>query len=159
MADENNEGDKDSNPETSESENSEFNVFTGLEDAGDDRSGSPPHAPENDNAPTTGQMANEQPDLNKILANLEDITDLIREYFEQSRENKRVENERRQRYLKHQRKVIFTAAITFIVVIGISALMTFYNALSGDAFTFVLGTLFGAILTFLQNMLGANSED
>ena len=106
------------------------------------------------------QTASEQLDWNMIISNLENITNLISEYFEQARENKQVENERKVMYFKHQRQIILTAALTFIIVIVTSAGMTVYGALSGDAFTFVLGTLFGAILTFLQNMMGKNgSED
>jgi ABC-type enterochelin transport system permease subunit len=37
--------------------------------------------------------------------------------------------------------------------------MTIQGALSDDAFTFILGTLFGAILTFLQNMLSPGQSD
>ena len=101
-----------------------------------------------------GQQATEQINWNKLIENLEDVTNLIREYFEQSRENKRVENERKQSYFEHQQRIVLTTAGTFIIVIGIAAWMTYSNALSGDAFTFVLGTLFGSILTFLQNMIG-----
>jgi len=105
------------------------------------------------------QAAGEQIDWNTLVENLEDVTNLIREYFEQSRENKRVENERKRSYFKHQQRIVIIAAVTFLLVISISAWMTFSNALSGDAFTFVLGTLFGAILTFLQNMIGQSNEE
>lgn len=106
----------------------------------------------------SGQAA-EQINWNKLIENLEDVTNLIREYFEQSRENQRVENERKQRYFEHQQRIVLTAAGTFIIVIGIAAWMTYSNALSGDAFTFVLGTLFGSILTFLQNMISQRDEE
>jgi len=86
------------------------------------------------------------PDIQPFLENLEEITGLVREWFEQSRESKKVA-------ARHQQIIVGIAALTFLIVIGLSALMTFNDALSGDAFTFVLGTLFGAILTFLQNML------
>ncbi|WP_415382027.1 hypothetical protein [Halosimplex sp. TS25] len=121
---------------------------------------------ESDTGDTTSQRAaqvsqatDEQVDWNTLIENLEDVTNLIREYFEQSRENKRVENERKQSYFKHQQRIVLTAAGTFLIVIGIAAWMTYSDALSGDAFTFVLGTLFGSILTFLQNMIGQRDNE
>lgn len=105
------------------------------------------------------EQVGQQPDLEPLLENLEEITALVREWFEQSRENKRVENEGRQLRLEHRERIIYTAAIAFIAVVLVSAGMTWADALSGDAFTFVLGTLFGAILTFLQTMLGGSQSE
>ena len=105
------------------------------------------------------RQANQRPDLESVLNNLEGITALVREWFEQSRENKRVANEGRQLFLKHRERIVYTAAVAFLGVVIVSAFMTWQNALSGDAFTFVLGTLFGSILTFLQTMLGGSQSD
>lgn len=108
--------------------------------------------------PSGRDQAAQQPDLEPVLENLEEITELVREYFEQSRESKRVEIEGRQQRLRHRERIIYTAAIAFLGVVLVSAGMTWVDALSGDAFTFVLGTLFGSILTFLQTTLGGSQS-
>ncbi|EMA38621.1 hypothetical protein [Halobiforma nitratireducens] len=95
----------------------------------------------------------QETDWTPLIENLNEITELVKEYFKQSRENKKIENEAKEQHFHHQRRIVYTTAGTFLVVVGISAYMTSVDALSGDAFTFVLGTLFGAILTFLQNMM------
>ncbi|GAB3028616.1 hypothetical protein [Natronobiforma cellulositropha] len=92
-------------------------------------------------------------DLQPILDHLGDITGLITSYLEETRETKRVDHDAQRRHFAHQRRIVYTAAGTFLAVVLIAAGMTAQGALSGDAFTFVLGTLFGAILTFLQTML------
>lgn len=144
--------------EDSEDKESVGELFDGVETAdGGTNTGNPDVTEQR--AAQAGQAAGEQIDWNNLIENLEDVTNLVREYFEQSRENKRVENEKKQNYFKHQRRIVLYAAITFLLVIGISASMTLGNALSGDAFTFVLGTLFGSILTFLQNMIGRNGNN
>jgi hypothetical protein len=94
-----------------------------------------------------------------LLKNLENITGLIESYFEQSRENKEVDNEWKKKKYRHRLWIVVISASTFLIVITLSAVMTIYNALSGDAFTFVLGTLFGSILTFLQNMISDQDPD
>lgn len=87
------------------------------------------------------------------LENLDGITDLVNDFFDQRRESKKVDQELRERILVHQWRIVKITAFTFVAVVGISAYMTIEGALSGAAFTFVLGTLFGSILTFLQNNL------
>jgi len=109
---------------------------------------------------TRNQASNTQEtDWTPIIENLNEITDLVREYFKQSRENKKIENQAKKEHFNHQRRIVYTTAGTFLLVVGISAYMTSVDALSGDAFTFVLGTLFGAILTFLQNMVSTRSGE
>lgn len=145
--------------EDDEERSSTDELFSGVETVDQDSDTGNSEIPADKRAAEVSQIAGEQVNWNKLIENLEDVANLIHEYFEQSRENKRVENEGRLNYFKHQQRIIFIAAGTFIIVIGISAWMTFHNALSGDAFTFVLGTLFGAILTFLQNMIGQNESE
>jgi hypothetical protein len=97
---------------------------------------------------------NAEPDPQVMaLENLDDITDLVNDFFDQRRKNKEVDQDLRERVLAHRWKIVRITAGTFVAVVGISAYMTIEGALSGDAFTFVLGTLFGSILTFLQNNL------
>lgn len=152
MSDPTDEGDN------SEEQESVDELFDGVETAEGSNSENRRNSTDQ-RAAQVGQAAGDQIKWNKLIENLEDVTNLIGEYFEQSRENKKVENERKNSYFEHQQRIILTAAITFILVIGIAAWMTYNNALSGDAFTFVLGTLFGSILTFLQSMIGKQNEE
>ena len=145
--------------DNSEDEEPTEDLFDGVETADIGAGSGEEESVVDEQMAQSGQAAAEELNWNKLIENLEDVTNLIREYFEQSRENKRVENERKQSYFEHQERIILTAAGTFVIVIGTAAWMTYSNALSGDAFTFVLGTLFGSILTFLQNMIGQRDKD
>lgn len=91
--------------------------------------------------------------------NLGTIIELISEYFEQTRENKIVKKEEKEYYLSYRINLVVISSLVFLAVVIISAFMTYVNALSGDAFTFVLGTLFGSILTFLQKMVSNPTEN
>jgi len=102
---------------------------------------------------TRAEKNGEEEPMTILMQNLADLSDLVTSYLEEQRENRKVENKREQEHLAHQRRVVYVVAGTFLVVIGIAAVMTYADALSGDAFTFVLGSLFGAILTFLQENL------
>lgn len=84
------------------------------------------------------------------LKQLDGITNLIQTYQKERRQSQN-------RRLRHREYIVIIASATLLLLIGASAWMTIENALSGDAFTFVLGTLFGALITFLQNMLSTDT--
>ena len=111
---------------------------------------------ESDDENRQANVVEQNPQL-AALQNIEEITDLVKEFFTQQRENKKVEQDLQTSILSHRRKIVIVTAGTFVLVVGIAAYMTIEDALSGDAFTFVLGTLFGSILTFLQDTLQQNS--
>lgn len=94
-----------------------------------------------------GQQASEQPEwVYLAFERLDEITTLMETWQTEQRQT-------RARLLRHRETIVVVAAATLLGLIGISAWMTYNGALSGDAFTFVLGALFGSLVTFLQNML------
>lgn len=122
-------------------------LFDGTEDADSDigPSGSEDAEPEEEHP----EGAN--PVWWFALQQLSDIREFVESYLQERRETK-------ERQFRHRENIIKYTGGSVLGVIIIAAYMTVNGALSGDAFTFVLGTLFGSLLTFLQNMLQQAEE-
>lgn len=88
----------------------------------------------------------ENPVMFLAMQRIGEITEMIKTWQEERREAQ-------SRVFQHRETIVRWAAGTFVALIVISGSMTMVGALSADAFTFVLGTLFGSLVTFLQNTL------
>lgn len=118
-------------------------LFNGVEDVDDVPNDKSTEEVQNQWNPS-GQQTPEWIPL--ALERLDDITNLLQTYQEERRQSVK-------RRYRHRETIVVLASVTLLLLIGGSAWMTVNGALSGDAFTFILGTLFGALLTFLQNIL------
>ena len=70
---------------------------------------------------------------------------------------KRDERQSSNRYLeivsRHNKNLTLALGFILSIIIGIMSLLTYYNRVSGDALLFLVGTVTGYLITFIQKLV------
>lgn len=53
---------------------------------------------------------------------------------------------------RHNRRLTYSLLVALSVIIGIMAVLTYFNKVSGDALLFLVGTITGYVLFMIQNL-------
>ncbi len=115
-------------------------------------------------APVTDKESTEERNLSKknqeknesqgewLKELIEKSPQLIDKYFTNSKQKEDAKERRLTLISKHNRRLAYSLLITVGVIIGIMALLTFLNKVSGDALLFLVGTITGYVLFMIQNL-------
>jgi hypothetical protein len=83
---------------------------------------------------------------------IEKSPQLIDKYLTNSKQIEDAKERRLTLISKHNRRLAYSLLIAVGVIIGIMALLTFLNKVSGDALLFLVGTITGYVLFMIQNL-------
>lgn len=89
--------------------------------------------------------------LNVIALNFKDIMELGKEYFQH-------QNGLNKSGIRFSLGLSIIAAFLILIIVGAAGFLTYHEKIDGSTFTFLLGTIVGYLLTFIQRAINPDEE-
>jgi hypothetical protein len=103
------------------------------------------------NVPSEGSKR-EAPQDEWLKKLIESAPQLIDKYLTNSKQKDEARERRLGLISKHNRKLTYSLLVSLSFIIGIMAILTYLNKVSGDALLFLVGTITGYVIFMVQNL-------
>ena len=118
-------------------------------------------SPEEQKNETTKKQSTDN-GLVQLLEVAKSLFEMFMEYKEKEAEARTKEADARIKYFqqasKHNRNVLYSMTIFLVAIVGLMTILTWVGKVSGDALLFLVGTIVGYLILFIQKLASPTEE-
>jgi hypothetical protein len=101
---------------------------------------------------SAGIQGKQEPQTEWLKKLIEQAPQLIDRYLTNSKQKDEARERRLNLISRHNRRLTYSLIVSLSIIIGIMAILTYFNKVSGDALLFLVGTITGYVLFMIQNL-------